>query len=558
MYDVCWSFRDQQPGRPKVYFEVKLDSESKEVQQISSMLGLDEMSLSELAENLGGLEDLFSRPWFRRIWIRQEIAKAYSVDVACGDARISWTSLTKGIEQAAIIVAPKGLKIDLERIHRTLNGLDIGWARSSNTRTQSQLLDLLHGGRRAEASVPHDKVYALMGMASDTFVDSLGADYEKPVSEVFENVAKFLINRDGLLDVIYAAEATRAEAKEPFNDLSSWVPNWAVPSDVSDLLLNRRGRNFGVSRYTCKPRHDIGENLQIQAAEERRQGFLRAIADRGREARIDNDQLEPYWNWAAAPPHVQNFEKRSVALSQCRQQKGLLKVQGYEWDWVHELTNEIDPAQLQVLANAGDTGMFPFWERIHKSWVARIGRLKFGRIAHMDFAAFREAVIRPLTIWNSKLASETLLRDVDEMGYDATTTQRDAKRARRQAILLAKLVNRLQNRRTCVSENGHFCIVPFTTQPGDAICLLHGGQLPCVLRAIPGDASHNTISAAEERRTSSTILEPIKSEPERYTRLISSHRYQFIGGCFVEGDTQGEALEACLKAAAELISFLLV
>ena len=179
------------------------------------------------------VKNLFSRPWFSRVWVRQEVGWASHAEVLCADISIAWKSLVNGYENTAKLMATEGSYLLRVTIGLSLEGLRLGWVRIAEPR----LLDLLHYGREADATVPHDKIYALMGMAADNFVGMLKAEYEKPLAIVFEKVAKFLINRDGLLDVIYAAEALKTVG----TGLPSWVPNWAEEPGVSDLLLNRRG-----------------------------------------------------------------------------------------------------------------------------------------------------------------------------------------------------------------------------------------------------------------------------------------------------------------------------
>jgi hypothetical protein len=42
----------------------------------------------------------------------------------------------------------------------------------------------------------------------------------------------------------------------------------------------------------------------------------------------------------------------------------------------------------------------------------------------------------------------------------------------------------LHGRRFCITRKGHFCLLPPTASKGDFICVLQGGEVPYVLRAI--------------------------------------------------------------------------
>jgi hypothetical protein len=101
-----------------------------------------------------GLESLFGRSWFRRVWIVQEVANARAAIVVCG-AKSVWSQ-----------------KRDLQTL-------------------------LVKFGK-SDASDPRDNIYALLGLSSDA-CDSelLRAEYSKPVPVVIINTTLFLLQLPG-------------------------------------------------------------------------------------------------------------------------------------------------------------------------------------------------------------------------------------------------------------------------------------------------------------------------------------------------------------------------
>ena len=164
--------------------------------------------------------------------------------VHCGDSSVPLTTIKSSLDH---VIQPKmriskALQVSDEGIHDTMTLLHSGWGQSG----RRNLLDLLLYGRPSEASDPHDKIYAFLGMANDGFIDMLDPDYEKPLFEVLENITKFLINRDGLLDIIYAAEAQERGPSTWQSKLPSWVPDWTVQSEVESFLIRRTPLNFAT------------------------------------------------------------------------------------------------------------------------------------------------------------------------------------------------------------------------------------------------------------------------------------------------------------------------
>ena len=62
-------------------------------------------------------------------------------------------------------------------------------------------------------------MYALLGMASDVRNDTdLKPNYAKPVAEVYQDLVKFIVTKDGDLDILLACQIPNSE-----HDLPSWL-----------------------------------------------------------------------------------------------------------------------------------------------------------------------------------------------------------------------------------------------------------------------------------------------------------------------------------------------
>jgi hypothetical protein len=128
---------------------------------------------------------LLKRPWFRRIWILQEIANARVAIVQCGKKSVSARTFAQ-------VPSLLGLKPD----PHCQAVLDImpGFSRKESWwSSQRDLRTLLEKFRASEATDKRDMFYALFGISSDASQnDTLRPDYSKPLQQVIEDVALFL------------------------------------------------------------------------------------------------------------------------------------------------------------------------------------------------------------------------------------------------------------------------------------------------------------------------------------------------------------------------------
>lgn len=212
-----------------------------------------------------GATELYRRSWNRRIWVRQEMFTARDIILQIGHKALSWYAYK--ITLADITSMQQRLKtlgsnyIPWDRAQRhTIEGLvqasvhDLGVIQYHHAFEREKILrrdilQVLECCGNLEASDPRDHVYAILGM-TDTRVSTLlhadtatrdgGAehvvptmliDYTRPVSHVFQDFTKFLINRNGNLDLMYARKSFGMRSASN-SDLPSWTTNWsAIPAD---------------------------------------------------------------------------------------------------------------------------------------------------------------------------------------------------------------------------------------------------------------------------------------------------------------------------------------
>ncbi|RYO19167.1 hypothetical protein AA0111_g10544 [Alternaria arborescens] len=199
-----------------------------------------------------GLNLLLSRPWFRRVWILQEIANAKRANIWCG---------TKSVKSHIFAVAPSLIGIEPRRHCQAVLDIMPGRLREETWWNENRdLYNLLLKFSESEASDPRDKVYALLGISSDAQdTDRLRPDYTKLLQEVIYDTSSFLF---GPQHVKYGA------MPEFLKDLASrsvaFFVELAKTSDVSevDRFLKRRGLEVPLPEDVVKAAAANEENGQ--------------------------------------------------------------------------------------------------------------------------------------------------------------------------------------------------------------------------------------------------------------------------------------------------------
>ncbi|KAK1852529.1 het domain protein [Colletotrichum chrysophilum] len=146
------------------------------------------------------VEKLLGRPWFRRIWVVQEVAATRHVLIICKFAEIDGQAFCSGLDRMkeSLLLEDEDSR---SRIRSTVNLIKDATLRSkvvvNNTSEQfslqiSSLGYLIELHRIQEATDRRDKIYALLGMSTDT-PNGMVPDYQMPWKDLFSHLIKSLL-----------------------------------------------------------------------------------------------------------------------------------------------------------------------------------------------------------------------------------------------------------------------------------------------------------------------------------------------------------------------------
>ena len=197
------------------------------------------MSFEQLDEHdWTALYDLFERPWWKRVWVIQEVTYSRDARLICGAKSIPWDTLhnivtvNKSIFELHLVerirpIVTCILDLDSQRRTSILLLLDFGFR---NTETSlSSLLSPFSGQNGFRSSDPRDQIHGLLGLASCP--EAFPVDYSKSVREVYTEATKMVIqelnvkgkiSHPGLNVICAGYSPTKGDY-----DLPSWVPDWS-------------------------------------------------------------------------------------------------------------------------------------------------------------------------------------------------------------------------------------------------------------------------------------------------------------------------------------------
>ncbi|KAL6695634.1 heterokaryon incompatibility domain-containing protein [Trichoderma pleuroticola] len=227
---------------------------------------------------------ILERPWFRRIWVLQEVAAAQHIVMMCGSIRIDGYAFCLGLPS---LLQYKDIPSHIRSVTYLMRGCIFRPKYSVNSlggisldiRPLGALIDMYH---THEATERHDKIFALLGMSSDDpTTHGLLPNYKTPWNELMVQLVRFILSERVFVKSWMQQQAAVVFAKGCVIGIVSSVqiahddsrgdrqhvrlkirdvpgPSWTVqvagkPIEAGDLLCHLLG---ATKPMIIRPRHD--------------------------------------------------------------------------------------------------------------------------------------------------------------------------------------------------------------------------------------------------------------------------------------------------------------
>jgi hypothetical protein len=160
---------------------------------------------------IGKIAQLLDRPWWRRVWIVQEVTLARKATLYVAPDEVPWDAIKMRMRDVAFAIlglnrnqalksTPEGSAVAKYAFpsneYILLSGLQEQWRQkwvSSAEFSEESLCNLLYKFRRFECTDPRDRIYAFFGLANDIKELRLVPNYASSISTIVTDVARVLI-----------------------------------------------------------------------------------------------------------------------------------------------------------------------------------------------------------------------------------------------------------------------------------------------------------------------------------------------------------------------------
>ncbi|KAL9077872.1 MAG: hypothetical protein Q9157_003203 [Trypethelium eluteriae] len=232
------------------------------------------------------------RPWFRRVWIIQEVALAPKVRVQCGKSLISWHQLMEYIS----LVHYRRLQFnpfdspDARHFHPAFFPITMDLAREKlQKKSGFSLREALRSFQPFGATEILDKIYSVEGLLQEPSL--VEPDYTKSAKIVYQNAVVSIIRSEKKVDVFLDCfQRTKASG---IPDLPSWVPDWSSIDQVVDNpgSFVTQEEVFSASQETFIDRLELLEDRELVVSGK----IIGSIAELGRQVPTARDLRHRYW-----------------------------------------------------------------------------------------------------------------------------------------------------------------------------------------------------------------------------------------------------------------------
>ncbi|KAH8589754.1 heterokaryon incompatibility protein-domain-containing protein [Bisporella sp. PMI_857] len=193
------------------------DDSDQAMAYLSSMCWVDANPRDKSDNVMKALEKLWARPYWTRVWVVQELAVARRVSFHCGLKSVSvtavreflsWKRLSGFATQESSAWIPRKLLL-------------------LTTSVDSDVLLILRDSWHLQATQSLDKVYGLLGLFPEQFLQHLEPDYKKSFPDLMYDVVRSYLHAYRNFNILCGFSQLRRDNR--WNDSPSWIPNITRP-----------------------------------------------------------------------------------------------------------------------------------------------------------------------------------------------------------------------------------------------------------------------------------------------------------------------------------------
>jgi hypothetical protein len=476
---ITWVQRMLDPNLRAAYGDYRPPSFWDKVDSESAIFQLPEESWSKF----------FSRPYWSRVWILQELAVAREVYLMCGSRTVTLAQLVilqtfLGYNQLILKNTPLFLK--LMKIGGAISGAPIlGHLADGHvgltTRTEHKTMrKLLQKSGSMKTSIPQDRIFALLGLAADADQLGLEIDYKKPLHEYLEDVTRMDFIHHGL------CLETLDKKSCPW---ASGTPSWVTresngqfdPSYLENVgflfnaLFHSTFQDRGYAELTENFQAGGGANISLSLLNFPSPGLLRLpchlVGVVGRRGDLDVADTSP-----APPGQNQQSDPNSIS-------DDVYGTEDRNLFTSEELTGTISAIlKLQALFRAQGDDLVGERHGIYQPWWLLVSGSKRLSNAPEDlYEMYMEALYMGHKYWCKEVANAMATVTGESLGESKSPTESEAIYGKFYAMAVATCCKGAALFETI---NGYKGLGSKLVETGDRIIIIPGAICPYVVREV--------------------------------------------------------------------------
>lgn len=449
----------------------------------------------------------YVRPWFRRMWIVQEVALASDVVIQCGDKsgslyHIYWGMVVSKFAwiYASFQLRDKGMKAFSQMAKLKEAGEPLSRLIGCRQKAQWQLnqsssseehgmpmlnyLEFLNVSYRMDATDHRDRIFGILKLPADSADLDIRPDYTSSVELVYTRAARKILTRGNgkkgpTVEILRNCQTVGLEVSK---DLPSWVPNWQKalrPSFYSSRQLNH---DHGPLFHAGGPKGTMPELVDTDPADEQLIGFRGYRIDEIKEVKM------PWYG----PPREQELlhdggahvhdalRRRNAVILAFLQDTKALCTKAVERDRNRNQLNlavaTTEPPPFDLPSTVTATA---FW-RVPCADLATTTRGGF--VERATSSQLKEA-------YDASIEGLEFQLEQDERRFDEYwkpllngRSENEKKRLFQLASNYMQGMLRTVHMRPFLTTEGYVGMAPATAEAGDVVVVLQGGQAPFVVR----------------------------------------------------------------------------